>query len=64
MAANVPAIVATMAAMTETPIVVVTEEIIMLSWNSSAYQSKVKPDQTERLFDALNEKMIMRKIGA
>ena len=32
-------------------------------WNSSLYQSRVKPDHTDRLLDALKENTMSTKMG-
>lgn len=33
-------------------------------WNNSLYQSRVKPDHTDRLLDALKENTMSTKMGA
>ncbi len=63
-AARAPTTVAMAVASRETRRVGPMALVISLSRNSSTYQSRVKPCQTVRLLESLNEKTISTKIGA
>ena len=63
MAAKVPTTTAMSEARTETSSVISSDWIIILSLKSSLYQLSVKPDQTVRLLESLNEKTISTAIG-
>ena len=64
MAASVPNTVEINAARTATLSVVIKASMMASLWSKSAYQCKVKPVQTARFLDSLNEKMISTKMGA
>ena len=63
MAAAVPMMVEITAARMETASVTHRASRIMEFWNSSLYQSRVKPDHTDRLLDALKENTMSTKMG-
>ena len=63
MAAAVPMMVEITAARMETASVTHRASRIMEFWNNSLYQSRVKPDHTDRLLDALKENTMSTKMG-
>ena len=62
--AKVPMTVATIADTKATCKVSIKDSIIKSFWNSSLYQSKVKPFHSTRLFELLKEKTISTRMGA
>ena len=64
MAAAVPMMVEITAARMETASVTHRASRIMEFWNNSLYQSRVKPDHTDRLLDALKENTMSTKMGS